>query len=308
MNMGESSRGRGVFVGLTTLDLIYQVEAVPASNQKVVAQDVAIAAGGPATNAAVTFAHLGGDALLLSSLGQHSIAGSIRADLATWGVQHRDLDPERQASPAVSSILVTAATGDRAVVSRNAVGAQVAGDRLPADLMQALKERRFDVVLIDGHQMAIGEAIAQQSRALGIPVVVDGGSWKPGFEAVLRHTDYAICSANFLPPGCDSADVLPYLRSLGVAQVARTHGSQPVEYLKGEHAEQVAVPTISPVDTLGAGDIFHGAFCHFILQLGFEAAIAQAAQVAARACQSFGPRRWMEAPPHEENPRFPKPD
>lgn len=304
MDMGETSRGHGLFVGLTTLDLIYQVEAVPTSNQKVVAQDVAIAAGGPATNAAVTFAHLGGDAMLLSSLGQHPMAGLIRADLATWGVQHLDLDPERQDSPAVSSILVTAATGDRAVVSRNAVGAQVAGDRLPADLMHALKERRFDVVLLDGHQMAVSEAIAQQSKALGIPVVVDGGSWKPGFGAVLPYADYAICSANFLPPGCDSADVLPYLRSLGIAQVAQTHGSQPVEYLNGEQAGRVAVPTISPVDTLGAGDIFHGAFCYFILQTGFEAAIAQAAQVAARACQFFGPRRWMDAPPHVDKPNF----
>ncbi|GAB4136920.1 MAG: PfkB family carbohydrate kinase [Cyanobacteria bacterium J069] len=291
--MGESSGGRGLFVGLTTLDLIYQVEAVPSSNQKVVAQDAAIAAGGPATNAAVTFAHLGGTATLLSTVGKHPIAGLIQADLATWGVQLIDLDPDRSKSPSVSSILVTAATGDRAVVSRNAVGAQGAGDRLPVHITQALKERRFDVVLIDGHQMAVGAAIAQQARAAGIPVVVDGGSWKPGFESVLRQTDYAICSANFLPPGCASADVLLYLRSLGVSYIARTRGAQPVEYLSNQGGGQVAVPPISPVDTLGAGDIFHGAFCYFSLQLEFEAAIAQAAQVAALACQSFGTRHWM---------------
>ena len=296
--MEKSSRWRGLFVGLTTLDLIYQVEAVPSNNQKVVAQDVAIAAGGPATNAAVTFAHLGGAATLLSSLGHHPIAELIRAELTDWSVRHLDLDSEGQAAPSVSSILVTAATGDRAVVSRNAVGAQVAGDRLPAAIATALAERQVDVVLIDGHQMAVGEAIAQQARAAGIPIVVDGGSWKPGFEAVLRQADYAICSANFAPPGCGSADVLPFLRSLGIPYVAQTHGSQPVAYLSGEKAGRVAVPPISPVDTLGAGDIFHGAFCYFILQMEFEVAIAQAAKVAARACQFFGPRRWMETPLH----------
>lgn len=300
--MEKSWRWRGLFVGLTTLDLIYQVEAVPSNNQKVVAQDAAIAAGGPATNAAVTFAYLGGEALLLSSLGTHPIAGLIRADLMTWGVRHIDLDSDQQAAPSVSSILVTAATGDRAVVSRNAVGAQVAGDRIPAEIAKALSDRQFAIVLIDGHQMAVSEAIAQQSRAAGIPVVVDGGSWKPGFETILRQTDYAICSANFLPPGCEAADVLPYLRSLGIPHVARTQGSQPVEYLSGEKAGRVAVPTISPVDTLGAGDIFHGAFCYFILQMEFEAAIARAAQVAARACQSFGPRRWMDTPFQQDKP------
>lgn len=291
--MVESFVRRGLFVGLTTLDVVYRVVQVPASNQKVVAEESAIAAGGPATNAAVTFAHLGGAATLLSSLGCHPISELIRADLADWGVRHVDLDAARQEPPSVSSILVTAATGDRAVVSRNAVGAQVTGDRIPAEIAKALAECQFDSVLIDGHQMAVSEAIAQQARAAGIPVVVDGGSWKSGFEAVLRQTDYAICSANFLPPGCSPAAVLPYLRSLGIPHVARTQGSQPVEYLSGEEAGQVAVPAIFPVDTLGAGDIFHGAFCYFILEMGFEAAIAQAAQVAARACQSFGTRRWM---------------
>ena len=50
---------RGLFVGLTTLDLIYHADHPPQANQKVVAKDMMFAAGGPATNAAVAFAALG---------------------------------------------------------------------------------------------------------------------------------------------------------------------------------------------------------------------------------------------------------
>ena len=62
----------GLFVGLTTLDLIYRVAHLPQSNEKQTAADLAIAAGGPATNAAVTFRHLGNQAKLMSAVGQHS--------------------------------------------------------------------------------------------------------------------------------------------------------------------------------------------------------------------------------------------
>ena len=49
----------GLFVGLTTLDFIYLSEGLPQSNEKIVALDTAISTGGPATNAAVTFAYFG---------------------------------------------------------------------------------------------------------------------------------------------------------------------------------------------------------------------------------------------------------
>jgi len=53
---------------------------------------------------------------------------------------------------------------------------------------------QIDIVLIDGHQIAAGQAIAQVAKANNIPVIIDGGSWKPGFETVLPWANYAICS------------------------------------------------------------------------------------------------------------------
>ena len=70
-----------------------------------------------------------------------------------------------------SSIWVHAATGDRTVVSINATRIQAKPEFLPDDLLQAV-----GIVLIDGHQMAIGEAIAQQAQQQNIPVIIDGGS------------------------------------------------------------------------------------------------------------------------------------
>ncbi len=275
---------------MATLDLVYLAAGTPSNNQKIVASDSTIAAGGPAANASVTFSYLGNRALLLAALGSHPIAQLIRADLETHGVAISDLDPTRSQPPPVSSIIVTQSTGERAVVSINATQSQIPAENLPPDSLQ-----KIDIVLIDGHQMAAGQAIAREAKSKNIPAVIDGGSWKPGFEEILPFVDYAICSANFYPPGCHrQADVFAYLRAAGIPHIAITNGENPIQYLSAGGAGEVPVPQIKAVDTLGAGDVFHGAFCHYILRDNFTQALASAAQVASRSCEYFGTRRWME--------------
>jgi sugar/nucleoside kinase (ribokinase family) len=286
-----AGKKQGLFVGLVTLDFIYQAERLPTSNQKIVASDYTVSAGGPATNAAVTFKHLGGVATVLGVLGRHPITQLILADLQQVGVTIADLAPNYSEPPSVSSAIVTAATGERAVVSINAVKNQATKASIPVDCLQDT-----DIVLIDGHQMNVGREVAQQAKSQGIPIVVDGGSWKPGFEPVLSLTDYAICSANFRPPGCENAeDVMVYLSGLGIPHIAITHGDQSIHYRHQNRSGWVEVPPIKAVDTLGAGDIFHGAFCSAILQEEFVEALSSAARIAAHSCQFFGTRHWMSS-------------
>lgn len=287
--MLKRSPYQGLFVGLISLDVIYLVKHLPQANQKMVASDYTVAAGGPAANAAVTFSYLGNQGAVLGVLGAHPVKHLIAEDLKTQGVSIADLNPSHLDPPPTSSIMVTESTGDRAVVSLNALRLQVAPEQIPPHILQGV-----DLVLIDGHQMAVGRAIAYQAKAQRIPVIIDGGSWKPGFETVLALADYVVCSANFHPPGCKTApETLSYLRELGVPHIAITHGAEPIEFISEGVSGRLPVAQIKPVDTLGAGDIFHGAFCHYLLQSNFQDALAQAAQVAAYACQFFGTRSWL---------------
>lgn len=284
---------RALFVGITTLDLIYLAPYFPAANEKLSAIDTTLSAGGPATNASVTFSYLGNSSRLLSVLGNHPITHLIKTDLDRQQIQHHDLQPQWEETPPISSIVVTQGSGDRAVISLNAVRCQADPSQIPTDILSGI-----NLVLIDGHQMAVSQVIARQAREKRIPVVVDGGSWKPGFENVLCYTDYAICSANFYPPNCQTQkDVFHYLKQIGVLYSAITQGKNPIIYQPPKNEGKVTVPKISPVDTLGAGDIFHGAFCHYILQEEFEHALASAAKIAAQACQFFGTRNWMKSHP-----------
>lgn len=297
---GLESVKTGLFIGLSTLDLIYLTKKLPERNQKIAALDQTIAAGGPATNAAVTFSYLGDRATLLSAIGIHPMSQIIRSDLETYAIKILDLASNRSALPSVSSIIVTQATGERAVISVNATKFQATSEQIPSDILQEVA-----IVLIDGHQMQVSyaiaqraapKAIAQQAKAKNIPVVIDGGSWKEGFEKILPYVDYAICSYNFYPPNCQTQkEVFTYLQEIGIPHIAITQGDKPIQYLSQGELGKIEIPVVNAVDTVGAGDIFHGAFCHYILQNDFVKALTLAASIASFSCQFFGTRQWMKS-------------
>lgn len=284
----------GLFVGLMTLDVIYQVKQFPQPNEKIVALDYQSSAGGPATNAAIAFSAFNPEnqARIVGILGNHSNSNLIRTELEKYGVILRDLDPSFSSSPPLSSVIVTQATGDRAVISLNAQKAQATRDQLPDNILENVA-----FVLIDGHQMAISEAIAKQAKTRQIPVIIDGGSWKQNFDKILPYVDYALCSANFYPPDCHtSKDVFYYLNSFHIPSIAITQGQNPILYQHQKTSGKIAVPPVPLVDTLGAGDIFHGSFCHWIQTHDFETALTLAAKVASHSCQFFGTRHWITEP------------
>ena len=286
------TQNHGLFVGGTTLDCIYQADHPPAANEKVVAAKSLMVAGGPATNAAVAFAQLmrSNKAALHSVIGSHGLTGLIKEDLLSQGVTLSDLESERLLPPAVSSIVVSAKTGERAVISRSAADAQVAADAVSPDILSGV-----NIVLIDGHQMAASAQIAQWAKEKNIPVIVDAGSWKPGFETVLPLAEAVIASANFFPPGCETVDgVIRYLSDLGIAKIAITRGAQPILFVEGENTANMEVPKVKAVDTLGAGDIFHGSFCHFYLTHTFEESLLKASRTSSFACQHWGTRDWTK--------------
>lgn len=283
-------KSKGLFIGLTTLDCIYLSQSNLEPNEKVVALDHLTVAGGPATNAALAFGSFDNQGVLASVLGQHPFSLIIKQELIEYNLKIVDLMPAKVDIPPVSSIIVTASTGERSIISINALKSQGKTSQVPANLLGDI-----DVVLLDGHQIEVGAALTAEAHSKKIPVVLDGGSWKPGLEKVLPFVDYAICSANFFPPKCDdSSAVFKFLARQGINQIAITQGEQPIQYLDNGHLGSIPIAPVKAVDTLGAGDIFHGVFCHYILETDFVDALSRSACIASQSCQFFGTRSWQD--------------
>jgi sugar/nucleoside kinase (ribokinase family) len=313
--------------GLATVDLIYSVPAIPGVDEKAQATGLAIAAGGPAANAAVTAAALGAEVTLVTAIGAHPLGDLVRADLAAHGVHVVDADPGNPAPPPVSAVTVLDATGERTVVSRNAgdLAARVPQGGLPD----------ADLTLVDGHHPALALAAARSARRL----LVDAGSWRPIFLEIFPYAEVVACSAAFRHPAAstldretaraltetapldqgaarapaenarldqgaaralarDAAALLgrdaAIAKAIGTPHVVVTHGPAPVSWFSGGRSGTVAVPPVAAVDTAGAGDAFHGALA-VALAAGQDLplALASAVRVAGVRVVHRGPRAWL---------------
>lgn len=317
----------GLFIGLAVLDVIQLVDAPPGPDEKIVALDQAVAAGGPAANAAVAFAALGGRALLAAPVGAGPLAELIRADLTACGVELIDCAAAptargaAAAGPSVSSCTISAATGERSVVSTNA---RARPDPAPLSALSdavAAGAPAPDVVLIDGHNPPLARIGLDLAERVGALRLMDAGSWKDDAADLPGRCDVVAPSARFHPPGPagalrEPADVAAWLRGRGAGAVVLTRGSAPVLWWCGERSGSAAPPAVEAVDTLGAGDVFHGALALALARAlpgrrfggGGEAriapaaladAVASACAVAAASTEHFGTRAWIAAVPRD---------
>jgi sugar/nucleoside kinase (ribokinase family) len=290
--------------GVAVLDVQQTVDRLPGPDEKLVANDLLVASGGPAANAAVTAAALGVGARLVTRLGDSPLGALISADLAAHGVDVVDRAGPLD-RPAVSTVLVTRGTGQRAVISVDAPqhrGTKADGDLGAADWAPALVDG-MDAVLVDGHHLDLALPLAAAARAAGLPVVLDGGSWKPGLERLLVLVDIALISADLrVPadlagsPGHPGDDVLAAVRALGPPVVARSRGPLPIQVLTDAGRAEVPVPHVVVVDTLGAGDVLHGALSAWLAERGTDdlrGGLAWAARIAADSCTAPGARGWL---------------
>ncbi|TVT61760.1 ribokinase [Amycolatopsis rhizosphaerae] len=268
-----------LLAGLCTIDVVQRVAELPEPGEKVQSTSVEVAAGGPATNAAVTVAALGGDPVLVTVLGTHPLAALARADLDTCGVRLLDADPGCPEPPALSAVAVRERDGERTVVSRNAARSTA---RLPS--LAGFGDVRS--VLVDGHHPALALGVARWARERGLPVVLDAGSWKPVLDELLPLVDIAACSARFPLPAHD-------LLARGVGTVIVTAGPDTVRWWTAEESGSVPVPEVRARDTLGAGDVWHGALVHGTGRCALPELIRFANEVAAERVRHSGARSWV---------------
>lgn len=292
----------GLFVGLSTLDIIHRVTDLPGRNAKTTALRQEVCGGGPALNAAVLFATLGGRATLLTRLGRSGVARLIRDDLESHGVTVADRADDSY-TPAVSTIAVHDATGDRQIVSTDARGggeggAATDGAARLADYLQ--DSGGVDLVHCDGHHRDLTLEAARWANQADVPCVVDAGRWKPVMGELVPLATDVVCSADFVVPGRGQA-LLPWLLSNGVQVAAITNGAGPVHWATASAHGSVEPPRTTAVDTTGAGDFFHGAYSYArVIRDGEGRALTPpvclqfASTVAALKCAQPGTRSWLD--------------
>jgi len=295
---------RALFLGRSTLDVLYRLDRLPEEDTKVYARAFHAAPGGPALNAAITHALLGGEAMLVSAVGRGPWAEVVRAELALHSIALFDLAAGTAYETPLVTALLNSATGSRTCV--NPPLEQTKLKRLSgswAAEMGAHWGAVPPVILSDGFHLLETLPLLAACRAAGSALCLDGGSWKPGTDELAPLLTVAICSERFMVPGLSGAPeaLFAWFAAQGVPCVALTRGAKSILGCERGRRFEIEVKQVDAADTLGAGDVLHGAFCYsYGLSPEFEPALRRASQIATLSCQSLGTQAWAAQPGPEQ--------
>jgi len=220
--------------------------------------------------------------MLASRLGSDQVAEMIAAGLEADGVDCTMLKRFEGRRSSFSSVFIDQA-GERQIVNFR-------DPELPMEagwLLAALPDD-FDAALADTRWPDGAEVLMRTARERGVPGVLDGEAPIREAEAALHLASHVAFSAQGLRDWAEHEDLDAALNDVAAetgAFVCVTDGAKGVIWRHGTASGFEPAYAITPLDTLGAGDVWHGAFA---LRLGEGAsppeAIRFASAVAAIKC------------------------
>lgn len=292
MILRKNNPKKFISLGACVVDTILKVPKLSAGDAKIMAQDGVVIGAGMAVAAAATTVALGGDVKVWGRIGNDSVGDFFLKDLSSVGVDTSSIRRVEGAKTAMSSVLVDE-KGHRLVVSYfdTLLGSDVSW--LPIYELEDI-----DCVLADVRWPEGASTIMNEARKKGILRIFDGDVADP---AVLRELAPLATHAIFSEPGfklfSGSEDIktnlIEHSKSLGVlCGVTRGHKG----FIWCEHGEikEIRPPKIKAVDTLAAGDVFHGAFALGVCEgMSILKAGQFACAAAAIKCTRFGGRKGV---------------
>ncbi|MCP8937710.1 PfkB family carbohydrate kinase [Alsobacter sp. SYSU M60028] len=274
-------------VGIATQDFVFGMDAMPSRAEKHRARDLAAVGGGIAANAAVAVARLGGRAMLASRLGDDSVGDGIVKALEADGVDCSLTLRATGVRSSLSAVLVDSA-GERMVINYADPATPDDAGHMPARLPEGVRAVMADTRWETGALAAFRAARA--SGGFGV-LDADRAVQSPELSPLATHVAYAAQAVREMTGEEDARRGLARLAATASNWIAVTDGARGVFFTENGAVAQEPAFRIAPVDTLGAGDVFHGALALGLAEgMGERAAVRFASAAAAIKCTRFGGR------------------
>ncbi len=285
-----SQRFDVVGVGLNATDTMLVVPHFPPYGGKVPFHHEVLSPGGQVASAMVTCARLGLRAKYIGTIGDDE-RGRIQIDsLRGSGIDLTDVQIRGNCPNQSAYIVIDQSTGERTVFWSRPECLKISPEQIATEHITCA-----GLLHIDGHDTPAVAHAARIARAAGIPVSVDVDTIYPGFENVLPNVDYLIASQEFPARWTKINDPFDALKSLqhdyGMRFAAMTLGAHGSLSLEGDAFHYSPGFIVNCIDTTGAGDVFHGAFCYAMVRgMATRDALEFSNAMAALNCTAFGAR------------------
>jgi len=276
-------------IGMPVRDLTFRIEELPERGFKVNASHFEEICGGNALNAAIGIVRLGGRASICGPMGdvREASAKYIFEKLAHEGIDTKHIMHMQGLVTPISNIMIDP-SGERTIVTFR--DPELWKVRLP-DAGELLED--CQAILTENRCAEFCTDLCAEARRRGIPVIVDVDRTMSLREGLLTASSHLVFSSEALQSTAsvrDDAEALKKIAKFTPSFVAGTRGAQGTLWLDEQHKlrETPAFP-VHTVDTLGAGDVFHGAFALAITESqDISSALRFASAAAALKCTRFG--------------------
>jgi sulfofructose kinase len=282
-------RKRIIAVGAICSATIFRIDRIPPLPAKVLPSERRQLIDGMAVSAAFAFARLGGSAQVWSRIGDDWLGRMARQSLIDEGFEVTGVHTVPGAATSQVAILVDR-RGDRLVVPFHDPDADASADWLPLDALDDADFLHCETRWPEG-----AEAALKAARARGIPCMVDGEvAPVETLRRLIPLADYAVFSDAGLLIYAGGKDVEQALLEVGAAHrghVGASCGAEGYAWYENGRIRRVRAPKVAVVDTLAAGDVFHGALALALLEgRSIEDAARFACASASLKCTRFGGR------------------
>jgi sugar/nucleoside kinase (ribokinase family) len=276
-------------IGMPVRDLTFRIEQLPERGFKVNASHFEEICGGNALNAAIGIVRLGGRASICGPMGDARETSSryIFDKLAHEGIDTSHIVHMPNLVTPISNIMIDP-SGERTIVTFR--DPELWKVRLP-DADELLKD--CSAILTENRCAEFCTDLCAEARRRGIPVIVDVDRTMSMREGLLTASSHLVFSSEALQATAgvsDDGEALKKIAKLTPSFLAGTRGTKGTLWLDEQHnLRQTPAFPVHTVDTLGAGDVFHGAFALAITeQQDLRQALRFASAAAALKCTRFG--------------------
>lgn len=286
-------------VGALTMDTIFRLDVLPDGPGKFIPLEAVEVAEGMAAAQAATIARLGGEVALWASAGDDAIGDRLIQQIAGEGVDCSLVRRVKGARSGFSTIFMDR-MGERMIVPK-----------YDSDLMAAPAEAPdlagFGAVMTDVRWPGAAELALRAAREAGIPGILDADVGpRDVIERLVGLASHVVASeggAALVTGGTTPLQSAERLSSSHPGFVAVTAGEKGCWWGEGGTVRHTPAPAVEAVDTLAAGDVFHGAFAFGLLEgWAMQSVIGFASVAAAIKCTRFGGR--LGAPTRAEVETF----
>ncbi len=284
-------------IGRNCLDYISVVEKFPEEDKKASLCFRMVEGGGQGGTASCCIAKLGGKVTLLGKLGDDEEGRICIRRLQAFDVDTACMEMIKNGKTPVAYLFVTRSSGKRTIIYEPNDLPKVAADNHLVDLAS-----RAGSILLDPDVTYLGRDLRRIKNTINI--IYDCERWRDGIEEMMTLADFFVPSSDFLDSrelNLQSPSLHRKVMELGQrvqGTLVVTHGEDGVYYLSDKTLFHVAPPSVTVVDTTGAGDNFHGAFA-LALSRGYDlhAAVRFAVAVASLSCRDYGGRKGLPTLP-----------